>query len=208
MTTTKPVTRSLVSLKLPRSVPDVISLAKAVVQSMTNNASFPTPDPPLATVTTALTALETAETATQARTRGAATTRNEKLKALVTLLEQTKAYIQKIADSNVETSASVIESAGVGVRKPFVRQKQTFQAEPGAISGAVKLTAAVTDRRASYEWQYSLDGGKTWTAMPTTLQSRTTVSGMTPGATVMFHYRAVTKAGEGNWSQPTSLIVK
>ena len=61
--------------------------------------------------------------------------------------------------------------------------------------------------RASYEWQYSTDAGKTWLAAPSTLQSKTTIPGLTPGATAMFRYRPVTKKGEGDWSQPTSLLV-
>jgi hypothetical protein len=32
--------------------------------------------------------------------------------------------------------------------------------------------------------------------------------GLTPGATVVFGSRAVTKTGEGDWSQPASIIVK
>ena len=31
---------------------------------------------------------------------------------------------------------------------------------------------------------------------------------LTPGASVQFRYRAVLKAGEGDWSQPTTLIVR
>jgi DNA-directed RNA polymerase specialized sigma24 family protein len=54
----------------------------------------------------------------------------------------------------------------------------------------------------------SLDGGKTWVAAPSTLQAKTNVYGFAPGATVLFRFRPVTKAGEGDWSQPVSLIVK
>ena len=43
---------------------------------------------------------------------------------------------------------------------------------------------------------------------PATLQAKTTVTGLTPGATVEFRYRPVTKTGEGNWSQTVQLIVK
>jgi hypothetical protein len=48
---------------------------------------------------------------------------------------------------------------------------------------------------------------KTWVTVPSTLQAKTTVAGLTPGATVTFRYRAVVKTGEGDWSQPTSLMV-
>jgi hypothetical protein len=34
------------------------------------------------------------------------------------------------------------------------------------------------------------------------------VMGLTPGATVVFRCRPVTKAGEGDWSQPSAIIVK
>jgi hypothetical protein len=43
---------------------------------------------------------------------------------------------------------------------------------------------------------------------PVTLQAKTTVAGLTPGATVQFRYRPVTKAGEGDWSQTVVLLVK
>jgi hypothetical protein len=43
---------------------------------------------------------------------------------------------------------------------------------------------------------------------PVTLQAKTTVAGLTAGTTVQFRYRPVTKAGEGNWTQPVSLLVQ
>ena len=48
MTTKKQTHRPLVSLKLPRPIPAFIPIAKQLVQSMTNNPSFPNPSPPLA----------------------------------------------------------------------------------------------------------------------------------------------------------------
>jgi hypothetical protein len=43
---------------------------------------------------------------------------------------------------------------------------------------------------------------------PVTLQAKTTIMGLTPGATVTFRYRGVTKTGEGDWSQLITFIVK
>jgi hypothetical protein len=107
-TTSKPLHRTIASLKLPTKVPALITYAQGIVKGMTANPSFPSPTPSLATVTQ----------------------------------------------------------------------------------------------------QYSADGGKTWISVPSTLQAKTTVSGMTPGATALFRYRAVTKTGEGDWSQPTALLVR
>ncbi len=208
MTTPKGINRAIVTLKLPRPVPALIKYGRAMVTAMTNNPNFTNPDPALASVAAALDELQVAETATQARTHGAAATRNDKLSTVVQLLEQVKGYIQKTADANMENGAAIIQSAGVSVKKPAARAPRTFEAKPGPVSGSVKLVAKSAARRASYEWQYSSDGGKTWLSAPVTLQAKTTVQGLTPGGTVTFRYRGVTKAGEGDWSQLVTAIVK
>ena len=208
MSTIKTSHRSIVSLKLPRAPVSLAAFAIGVVKSMTGNALFPAPVPTLAAVTQAINDLQAAEPAAQSRVKGAVTTRNEKVTALVALLQQLKAYIQAAADANVENGASIIESAGVGVKKTTVRAPRVFEATPGAVSGSVNLVAKSAAARASYEWDYSLDGGKTWVSAPVTLQAKTTVLGFTPGATVQFRYRPVTKAGEGDWSQTVVLVIK
>jgi hypothetical protein len=208
MTTTKTDHRSIVVLKLPTRVQALVTYGQNIVTCMTGNPSFPTPVPPLATVTAAITDLQTAETATLARTKGAVLTRNEKRTALVALLQQLKGTIQTTADANLENGASIIASAGVDVRKTVVHAPRVFGAKPGAVTGTAKLYAASAGHRASYEWEYSTDGGKTWVTAPVTLQAKTTVAGLTAGTTVAFRYRPVTKTGEGNWTQPVSLIVQ
>jgi hypothetical protein len=45
-------------------------------------------------------------------------------------------------------------------------------------------------------------------SLPFTTQASTTVSGLTPGSTVHFRYRPVTKDGAGDWSQPVSIMVQ
>jgi hypothetical protein len=175
---------------------------------MTGNPNFQSPEPPLPTVSAAISALEVAQNGAQSRGHGAVVARNEKRTALVALLEQVRGYIQKTADANYETSSSVIESAAMAVRKQVVRAKRSFTVTQGAVSGTVKVTAEVAARRASYDWQNSLDGGKTWNTMPSSLQASTTLTGLTPGSTVSFRHRAVTKAGVGDWSQGLSILVK
>jgi hypothetical protein len=72
----------------------------------------------------------------------------------------------------------------------------------------VRLVAKAAAVRAPYEWEWSADGEKTWTQLPSTLQAKTTVTGLTPATTYQFRYRATTKVGEGDWTQVTSLLVK
>ncbi|HEX8792060.1 MAG TPA: hypothetical protein VF765_13990 [Polyangiaceae bacterium] len=126
-------------------MPALITYAQSVVTAMTGNPSFPSPVPALALVTAGMTALHDAESAALARTKGAVAARNDKRLALVTLLQEVRNYVQSVADTDLETAATVIQSAG-----------------------------------GAYEWQYSTDGGKTWVMAPSTLQAKTTVTGLPP----------------------------
>jgi hypothetical protein len=206
-TTTNRTRHTTVALKLPLSVSALVTYAKGMVTRMTANPSFPNPTPTLAAITAAIDDLQVAETAALARTKGAVATRNDKRAALVLLLKQLRGYVQTTADASVENGAAIIESAGAAVRKTPTRRARAFAAKPGAVTGTAKVVAATASRRASYEWQYSTDGGKTWITAPVTLQSKTTIAGLAVGTTVLFKYRPVTKAGEGDWSQPASVVI-
>jgi len=199
--------RAIAILKLPRSVPAFITYAVGIVRAMTGNVYFPAPVPPLAELQFAIDDLQVAQTEAQTRVRGAAAFRNEKRGALVTLVEQLRMTVQTLADANPESAPAIIQSAGLAVRKPLVRAPRVFHASPGPVSGSVKIVAPLAADRASYDWQYSSDGGKTWTRLPTTLRSRTSLSGVVPSTTLLLKYRALTKAGEGDWSQLVSLLV-
>ena len=206
-TTHKSTPRSVVTLALPRSVPALIVYAKGIVTRMQGNPSLPNPAPTLATVTTAIDELQAAETAALARTKGAAALRDEKRKALLALLQQLRSYIQSTADADEANGPSIIEGAGVALRKQPTRHARAFAAKPGRTSGVATIVAASAGHRAAYEWQYSTDGGKTWVPAPSTLQAKTSVAGLAPGATVQFKYRAVTRTGQGDWSQAVSMMV-
>ena len=208
MSVTKAITRSIATLKTTGPIAALILYSSGIVKRMTGNSAFPSPVPPLATVAAAIADLQSAEMAAAARTKGAVTVRDDRRAALVTLLRQLESYVQNQADANLENGAALIESAGVAVRKTPVRKPRTFNAVQGPTSGSVKLVAAAAARRASYEWQYSTDGGKTWIYAPGTLQAKTTITALTPGASVQFRYRPVLKAGDGDWSQAVTLIVK
>jgi hypothetical protein len=200
--------RSLASLKLPKPVGALITYAQGIVKGMTNNPSFPLPIPTMAAVTTAINDLSVAETAALGRAKGAVATRNEKRTVLVVLLEQVRAYVQSIADATPENGTSIIESAGLAVRKTPTHAARAFTAKPGAVSGTVKLYAVSVGHRSAYSWEYSVDGGKTWVQAPVSLQAKTTITGLTPGQTVQFRYQPVSKTGPGDWSQTVSLLVK
>lgn len=197
--------RNLASLKLPRQVAALITYAQGIVKGATNNPNLPSPVPTVAAITQALTDLQQAETAALARTKGAVAARNEKRTTLISLLTQFRGYVQVQADANPENGASIIESAGLAVKKAATRPPRVFAAKPGAVSGEVQVVAPSAGHRTSYEWEYSTDGGATWLAMPPTIQAKTSLVGLKPGSSVMFKYRWVSKTGVSDWSLPITL---
>jgi hypothetical protein len=199
--------RFLALLKLPEyKVPLLISLARGIVKAMEGNPAFPSPVPPLKDVLAAIDALEAAEVTKQSGLRGAVAARNDKRRELVNILQYLRAYVQKIADGDLENAAAIIQSAGMHVKKKRPLPVRVFAAKDGDVSGAVILTAPWAGPHASYEWQHSLDEMKTWIPLPPTTQSTTSVTGLVPGALVYFRYQTVTKDGVGDWSQPVSLM--
>ena len=104
-------------------------------------------------------------------------------------------------------SRAVIRSAGLGVQKETKREPARFRATLGDEQGTVKIVAPAAARRAAYYWEYSLDRGATWNAMPSTLQARTSLSGVPAQTVVELRYLAVTKAGQGEWSSPIAIFV-
>ncbi len=204
------VHRSIASLHLPRQVALLLAIARAIAQSMDGNKSFPSPEPTIATLNTAIADLETAETAvkSQSRSKSAVTARDQRRAALLTLLEQAKGYVQKMADADPTRGAEIIQSAAMNVRKVPVRTKRVFGGKPGPLSGSVALATGSAGHRASYDWSYSADGGKTWQMASPTLQARTVITGLQPGVSYLFRYRAVTKSGAAEWSQSLTMLVQ
>ncbi len=200
--------RSIVALAFPKRVVALIGLAKSIVQGLSGNQSFPNPDPSVAVLDTAIADLEAAETAAQTRVKGAVATRDEKRAALIALLRKEKAYVQNVVDAHPEQAAALTQSVAMGLKKPTVHGKHVFAVKEGRLSGAVTITTVKAGTHASYEWEYSSDGGKTWLPMPPTTQARTELSGLQPGTSYWFRYRSVTKLGPSDWSAPLAFLVR
>jgi hypothetical protein len=201
--------RAIAVLKLSNKVKTLITFAQSVTTAMTSNATFPTPNPTLATFQADIEALNTAETAVVARTKGAADTRNAKLAVVKADLESLKNYVQNVVDaSNPANAESIIGSAGMAIRKVTLHDKAALAVKQGTVSGTVTLSAKAAATKAAYNWQYSTDQ-KTWTSLPQTLKAKTGVSGLTSATTYYFRSQALTpKGGESDWGQTISLLVK
>lgn len=90
-------------------------------------------------------------------------------------MAELKAYVQKVADADMENGAALIQSAGMNVKKTAVRPPRVFAITqgPGPVSGTVRVVAPKAADRAAYDWEWSTDGGKTWQIAPSTLRATT-----------------------------------
>jgi len=196
-----------VVLALPTSIPKIIVFANGVHDAMAANPStFPAPTPTLAVFATDLGNLTTAENASkQTRAKGTVETRNEKLEIVIADLQQLKAYVQQLASASPTQAATIAQAANMRLRAKGARNKTDLTATQ-KLSGSVELVAKVAPGDHAHDWQYSLDG-KTWTSAATSLQGKTTLTGLQTGVVTYFRHRGVTKSGPGDWSQPVSLLV-
>jgi hypothetical protein len=126
-TPTKPISRPVAVLRLPEyQVPKLVTYARSIVRALTGNLQFPSPLPPLATVEAAIDALDAAETDTRTRLRGTVQVRDERRLALVMLLNHLCSHVQATADSDIDNGASIIESAGMAVKRSSTSVRGTI----------------------------------------------------------------------------------
>jgi hypothetical protein len=196
----------LVALGIPAAVGALLELAKAILAALTSNkAIFPSPTPPLATFSTDVDALDTAQTATKTKAKGTVAVRDEKRKTVIADLHLLAAYVQQVANLTPDQAASIIESAGMKVRKTGSKTKADLAVKQ-SIPATVQLVAKATQGAAANEWQYSTDG-KTWISAPASTQAKTAIGNLPTGVLVYFRHRPVTKAGPGDWSPIVTMAV-
>jgi hypothetical protein len=199
------VPRIQVVLKLPRyQVPSFITRARLILTKMTDNPWFPSPSPPLAELAAAVDALSQAEVVRLTGLHGSVPARNKKRQDVKGILERLAFYVETIANANLENAYAIVESAGLFVKNSRGRSPVLFHAELTGIRGQVRVIAPSAGDRAGYEFQYSLDGGKTWLPFPQQFTNHSTamLPGLTPGSTVHFRYRVTIRAVTGNWIGP------
>lgn len=200
--------RILVSLKLPKTAPELLLVAQRILTAMTDNPFFPSPNPSLKKLAAALADLGDAETTALSRARGTAAARNGKRAVLVSLLNRLKAYVQGVADDDPEQAASIIESAGMHVQDRVLPAKAPFVVKPGPVSGSAILVARAVAKEANYAWATSADGGVTWKPLPQTKPAKTLVTGLPVGQKVSFRFRATTRKGMGDWCEAVEFLVR
>ena len=205
---TQTVRKPQIALNLPVVVALLLLFVRHVIDMMTKNATwFPSPSPSLPDVGKHADDLEAAEVNVRSRVKGAVPIREEKKRIVEADMALLKAYVLAMAAASPALAGVIIESSGMSQKSFTGRLKAQFEALLGKTPLVVILRAKAAARKAFYEWQYSMDAGKTWVDIGTTNESSTTVTVPTAGVTYEFRYRATVKKQTGQWSQKVSLAV-
>ncbi len=205
------VPKITVVLRLPENqVSTFITRARMIRMKMTDNPWFPSPPVSLTQLDAAIDDLAHAAAVALTRAAGSVAVRESKRQDVKGLLEYLATYVQEIANANLANAYEIVQSAGMFVKNSRGRSPTSFHAEPTGRSGEVEVVAPYAGDRAFYEFQFSLDGGKTWQPFPqqTTNYSKALLPGLTPGSTVHFRYRVTLKGVTGDWIGPVSIEVE
>jgi len=190
------------------------------VTSMTGNANFTTPNPTLASVTTAINALETAANNAVGGGTEQTAIMHEKETTVDNSLTQLGAYVEGIANNNPPTAASIVLSAGMDLKKPGVPigailPPQDLKGKFGTQAGQINLSCKKPVGARVIIWQ-KMTGGAALAAAPpaesfepasnaefpsgVTTSSKHIVTGLVSGTLYTFRAGAVGGANQSGWS--------
>ena len=195
------------------TVTEKIAKGRQIVTALTNNASFPNPNPPLSDVTAAVEELEKAfalvqsarsEVATRVTTQGNSETRLDQA------LTQLAAYVESIAGRN----DTLITSAGMETKAsrstPAVpAAPQSLAATAGEHEGEIFLSWKPVANARSYTIEASLDPATatSWTHVGIATSASKVVVNLTSGKRYWFRVAAVSAGGQSGWSEHATKVV-
>jgi hypothetical protein len=196
----------LVVLGLPKTVAAILIRVKAILDAMTaNKTTFTAPPVALATAQAHLDALASAEAAFKSKT-GSKVARDAALQLVVEDAKQLHAYVQQLANATPSQAALIAQQAAMALFKKVPKTKADLSVKQ-TVSGILRVVAKGLKGAKAHDWEYSTDGGKTWTAAPSTTKGSTTITGLAPATTVQVRHRALTKSGSTDWSAVVTAVV-
>lgn len=181
-----------------------VEFAKAVIEKMTNNPKFPTPDVSMSDLTTTNDLLETRSVASLNGGKESTALMHQTEDDWNELMRKTAKYVDRIADGD----STVILGAGFNLAKqPAPAVRPEFSVELGDKSGSVWLRKQAVEGAKSYIWQYCT--GETpvatdaeWTTAQVTSKASVELSGLTPYTKYWFRAAVVTAVGTSAYSSP------
>ncbi len=183
------------------SVPVKIIKARRIISMMTGNASFGTPSPSLATLTTQTDALEDAEAAMDGSKLNT-DLRNAALQTLSASLKLEQLYVEAIANGNT----AVILSSGFEVRNPrtnpvLLPAPENLLAKPNGFEKQLKLTWKAVKKKDVYTIEMTADPTlNNWQIVAQSTKAKVVIEDLNSGQMYYFRVTAVNAAGASPWS--------
>ena len=186
---------------------ELVFKAVLIVNCMTGNLNFATPEPPLADVKAAADALEVAVVeAKEAGTKAKILARENKRLALIELLNRLALYVKLTALDDAEVLASsgfslskTPEPVGV-LAKPHSFMVKAVQ------KGAVKLSLKAINGANGYQYEHRLKGTEVWSIFMDT-KSKVTINGLQSGEQYEFRVAGVGTVAERIYSDELSSFI-
>ena len=156
------ITKFKIALNLAlQSVTVKIAKGRHYVTSMTGNAYFTTPNPTLASVTTAVNNLETAADNADGGGEEETAIMHEKETIVDKQLTKLGGYVEGIANDDPDNAASIVLSAGMDLKKPAapvgpVSRPENLRAGFGSLPGTIKLRCKKSKGAVALIWQMSV----------------------------------------------------
>lgn len=197
------------------TIPQKIESAKFRVTSMTGNASFTTPNPPLATITANVNALETASIAAAGGGVDETAAMHAKEAVLDFSIKLLAAYVENIANGNPINAEAIALSSGMNIKRQGPPRPNGFRVTQGTSSGKADLRTN-SEKRATFTWAMATALGNSiaatsppdnWVVIGSGTQARFTATGLTAGQRYFFRVAKIDKNGQGPWSDVVSIIV-
>ena len=195
------------------TVTEKVAKGRQIVTAMSNNTSFPNPNPPLAEVTAALDELTQAFALVQAA-KSEVTTRvvnQDNAGAKVDqVLTQLAGYVESVAgkDETLITSAGMeTKSSPSSPTLPSV--PQALSANAGEHEGEINLVWKAVPNARSYTIEASQDpaGANSWTHLGIATSASKVITNLTTGKRYWFRVAAVGAAGQSGWSEHATKVV-
>jgi len=200
--------RVFVVLKLPHSVPALISAARAYIEACRKHPRLKNPKPSLAELTALVEALSTAEVDKQLGGHGKWDARDVAADNLREALHALGKCVEDQANRDPATAESFIAEAGMSTRAASRRRKKPFTVKVGDAPGTAVVEVISVGDTGLYQWFCSLDGGKTFQLWTSTSQSKTTLTRLPSGVEVLIYCVATGRDGVPWTSETLSVRVK
>lgn len=191
------------------SVAEKIEFYRNVIAKLTGNATYPTPDKPLADAKVVVDKLETTLIAAKDGARTAVSAMHDAEAAADIVFRSLAAYVDKMAQGD---ETKILSSGFHPSQQPAPYTKNPLSASNGANSGSVKLLAKAIEGAVSYIWQQAEgkvpDTDAEWTIAGYSTRASYDITGLPIATKYYFRVAAVTPYGTTDFTAPVLKVIE